>query len=96
MNSTIARFLLALVLLAPVAALAKDEQPPRPLSDGEVKRAIISESLSKYPGNCPCPYNLARNGSRCGKRSAYSQRPFCKKADGADSCFGRMVARPSS
>lgn len=24
-----------------------------------------------YPGNCACPYNHARNGSRCGGRSAY-------------------------
>ncbi|EOL1683639.1 hypothetical protein ACEY0D_RS26780, partial [Escherichia coli] len=26
-----------------------------------------------YPGNCACPYNHARNGSRCGGRSAYSR-----------------------
>lgn len=40
------------------------------LSDEQVKKAIIQESISNYPGNCPCPYNSARNGSRCGGRSA--------------------------
>ena len=34
---------------------------------------MIKESIDGYPGNCPCPYNTARNGSRCGKRSAYNR-----------------------
>ncbi|WP_432759813.1 hypothetical protein [Escherichia coli] len=29
--------------------------------------------IESYPGNCACPYNHARNGSRCGGRSAYSR-----------------------
>tara|TARA_B100001287_G_scaffold204589_1_gene173774 strand:- start:42 stop:305 length:264 start_codon:yes stop_codon:yes gene_type:complete len=43
------------------------------LSDDEIVKRIISESIMSYPGNCPCPYNRASNGSRCGKRSAYSR-----------------------
>ncbi len=35
---------------------------------------MIEESLSGYRGNCPCPDNLAANGSRCGGRSAYTKR----------------------
>ncbi|ANF81359.1 hypothetical protein A3K93_03560 [Acinetobacter sp. NCu2D-2] len=38
-----------------------------------IKQKIIKESIESYPGNCPCPYNTVRNGSRCGKRSAYNR-----------------------
>jgi hypothetical protein len=50
-------------------------------SDDEVKQLIIQESIASYPGNCPCPYNRAANGSNCGKRSAWSKAggysPIC-------------------
>lgn len=50
-------------------------------STSKIKQAIIKESISGYPGNCPCPYNTARNGSKCGKRSAWSRdggySPIC-------------------
>jgi hypothetical protein len=56
-----------------------------PMSDGDIKRAIIQQSLAAYPGPCPCPYNHARNGSSCGRRSAYSRpggySPVCYDAD---------------
>ena len=42
-------------------------------SDAQIKKEIIKESIESYPGNCACPYNHARNGSRCGGRSAYSR-----------------------
>lgn len=55
------------------------------LSDQQVKERIIRESIASYPGNCPCPYNKARNGSNCGKRSAYSKpggySPKCYVSD---------------
>ena len=55
------------------------------LSDAQVKKAIIKESIAQYPGNCPCPYNTARNGTSCGKRSAYSRpggyAPICYDRD---------------
>jgi len=54
-------------------------------SDAEIKKLIIAESISSYSGNCPCPYNTARNGSLCGKRSAYSRiggaSPICYEQD---------------
>ena len=57
-------------------------------TDEEVRKLIIRESISSYPGNCPCPYNRARNGSRCGKRSAYSRAggylPLCYSSDVTD------------
>ncbi|WP_039055951.1 hypothetical protein [Enterobacter sp. Bisph1] len=52
-----------------------------PLSDAQIKQAIIAESIASYPRSCACPYNRARNGSACGKRSAWSRAggyaPIC-------------------
>lgn len=64
--------------------LAAQDTPTKQVpSDDQVKEAIISESISDYPGNCPCPYNHASNGSKCGKRSAWSKpggyAPICYK-----------------
>jgi len=56
-----------------------------------IKQKIIKESIESYPGNCPCLYNTASNGSRCGKRSAYNRAggyaPLCYPEDVSD----RMV-----
>ena len=52
-----------------------------PLSDAQIKAAIIQESIAAYPGTCPCPYNVDRRGHSCGRRSAYSRpdgyAPIC-------------------
>jgi hypothetical protein len=59
--------------------------PAAALTDSEVRAAIIQESLSGYPGPCPCPYNTMRNGRACGGRSAYSRpggySPVCYVRD---------------
>lgn len=51
------------------------------LTDDQVKAQIIADSIASYPGRCPCPYNLAKNGSQCGGRSAWSRAggysPIC-------------------
>ena len=69
--------LLAVFFTIPVPA----KEPVNTLSDQKIKKRIIQESLASYPGNCPCPYNSARNGSRCGGRSAWSRAggysPIC-------------------
>ena len=56
-----------------------------PISDAEVNRAIIQQSSASYPRPCPCPYNRARNGSLCGRRSAYRRpggySPICYDKD---------------
>lgn len=58
------------------------------LSDADVRQEIIKRSIASYPGNCPCPYNHARDGSRCGKRSAWSRpggySPLCYPAEVSD------------
>ena len=41
----------------------------------------ITEYMASTGGNCPCPWNKAKNDSGCGKRSAYyrsgGHEPFC-------------------
>lgn len=69
---------------------ARAEKAPsrKRLTDGQIKKILIDESIADYEGNCPCPYSRASNGSRCGKRSAYSRpggaAPLCYPADVTD------------
>jgi len=53
-----------------------------------IRQIMINDSIARYQGNCPCPYNLTINGSRCGKRSAWSRyggySPLCYKSDISD------------
>jgi hypothetical protein len=55
------------------------------LSDRQIKSRMVQESISTYQGNCPCPFNFAKNGSKCGRRSAYSrpggETPLCYAKD---------------
>jgi hypothetical protein len=65
------RVLIVLMLVAPSAAAG---QPA--LSDQQIAARIVQESRDAYyrTGHpCACPDDLARNGSRCGGRSAYSR-----------------------
>lgn len=66
-------------------AWAGDGKPKR-LSDAQVKKVLIEESIAAYDGSCPCPYSRARNGSRCGRRSAYD-----REGGAAPLCFERDV-----
>lgn len=74
-------FIAALALLSAFAVAAKETR----LTDAAIAQILIEDSIASYPGNCPCPYNAARNGSRCGKRSAYNRAggysPLCFKED---------------
>lgn len=74
---------LSLVALAPETITAQ--------TVASVKRQMIQQSIERYPGSCPCPYSRARNGSRCGGRSAWSRpggyAPLCYGEDITD----RMV-----
>jgi hypothetical protein len=57
----------------------------RQMSDAQVRRAIVSDSIDSYPGPCACPYNVMRNRRACGRRSAYSRpggySPVCYPRD---------------
>ena len=74
---------IAAALIVGLAPSGADAKPK--LSDQAIKKRIIAESIASYPGNCPCPYNTARNGSQCGRRSAYSRAggyaPLCFPSD---------------
>lgn len=54
-------------------------------SDDQIRELIIEESIASYPGSCACPFNSARNGSSCGRRSAWSKQggyaPICYKKE---------------
>lgn len=80
------RILAIVALLLSSVAVAKE-----PLTDAQVREAIIKESVAAYLATghpCACPYNAARNGSRCGGRSAYSRpggaSPLCYPKDISD------------
>jgi hypothetical protein len=74
-------FIAALALLSAFTVNAKETR----LTDAAIAQILIEDSIAHYSGACPCPYNAARNGSRCGKRSAYSRpggySPLCFKED---------------
>lgn len=65
--------------------LESEQQPKKKLSDAQIKQILIDESIAAYSGSCPCPYSTARNGSHCGRRSAYSRaggaEPLCYPKD---------------
>ena len=65
--------------------LAEKGATEKRVSDAGIRRLLIDESIAAYDGNCPCPYSRARNGSRCGKRSAYNREggaaPLCYPND---------------
>ena len=83
---SIANILVCAALLG--TALGCAATPDQEKSNEQIKQAIIRESIAAYPGTCACPYNAARNGSRCGRRSAYSRpggyAPLCYPSDVTD------------
>ncbi len=79
------RSLLVVLALLSCGALSGSVDAKARLTDAQVKQRVIDASIDSYPGNCPCPYNSARNGSRCGRRSAYHRAggyaPLCYATD---------------
>lgn len=72
------------ITLAVLMGLGLPGSAPAQSAD-QIKREIIRQSIARYPGRCPCPYHTARNGSSCGRRSAYSRAggyaPLCYPED---------------
>jgi len=54
-------------------------------SVAQTRQRIIRQSIAAYPGPCPCPYSVMRNGRSCGGRSAWSRpggyAPKCYPSD---------------
>lgn len=73
------------LIIAVALALVVSPAAASQVSDAEIRQAIIKDSIAQYPGPCACPYNSARNGSSCGRRSAYSRpggySPLCYSRD---------------
>lgn len=82
MRVSVVLFLVA--SLCSAGTLARQAGP----TDDEIAQILIEESIDSYPGPCACPYNTARNGSSCGRRSAYSRQggysPLCYREDVSD------------
>jgi hypothetical protein len=67
------------------------------LSDDQIRKTLIQQSIAAYPGNCPCPYNVDRAGRQCGRRSAYSKQggysPLCYPTDVTPEMIARFRNR---
>ena len=68
------RHLLLLALYAVTVCWVAPVCAQQRLSDADVRKLMMQESLAGYRGTCPCPEFRAANGSKCGARSAYSKR----------------------
>jgi len=81
------RMLVAAIFFVSAVLYAED------LSDSENRQLLIQRSISSYSGSCPCPYNVMRNGRRCGGNSAYSKpggaEPLCYESDVSDEMVER-------
>jgi hypothetical protein len=78
------RALLCLVL----TALAFAQPVAKEITDAECASIIVQASRDAYYRTgrpCACPGDLARNGSRCGARSAHDKpggaSPYCYASD---------------
>jgi hypothetical protein len=72
------------IVLLPAVALAQSARS----TDQEIAAKIMQDSRAAYYATghpCACPEDRARNGSRCGGRSAYSRpggaSPKCYVSD---------------
>lgn len=65
-----ARVAFWLLLLLPIGAGLGNAQR---ISDDDIKKQMIQESIAGYSGACPCPESRKKNGARCGGSSAYSR-----------------------
>ena len=81
------RIALAFVILALVYGPASAQGAGK-LSDAQIATIIVQASRNAYYATghpCACPDDSARNGSRCGGRSAYSRpggaSPKCYQTD---------------
>ena len=72
---------------------------PSPLTGAEIRSILIRQSIARYSGSCPCPYNSDRAGRRCGRRSAYSRpggaSPLCYPSDVSDGAVEAYRRRPN-
>ena len=72
----------------------------QPMTDAQVRGALVTASLAGYRGACPCPYTVMRNGRRCGNNSAYSKpggaAPLCFPEDVTPAMIDAFRRQPTS
>ncbi|RRQ52284.1 hypothetical protein D7D48_05315 [Sphingorhabdus wooponensis] len=81
-------FTAIIIGICALAATASVTEARSRLSDAQIRQQIISASIASYPGSCACPYNSARNGSSCGRRSAWS-----RAGGAAPICYPEEISR---
>lgn len=88
---TISGILFASLILATSLVTAED------LTDDQIRKLLIQQSIAAYSGACPCPYNVMRNGRRCGGNSAHSKpggaEPLCYESDITDKMIEKYRSR---
>lgn len=79
------KIVVSLVMAISIFWVGASEAKTSKQSDDEIRQLIIEDSIASYPGVCACPFNAARNGSSCGRRSAWSKQggyaPVCYKKE---------------
>jgi hypothetical protein len=88
MHGNITKILRAFALAVLVTLSASATLAQVAPDDSQIRQQIIQQSVNAYLATghpCACPYNLARNGSSCGGRSANSRpggaAPICYPSD---------------
>ena len=81
----VCNFVILILSFCLPAAFARD------LTDADIRSEIVRSSIASYKATghpCACPYDSGRNGSSCGKRSAYTRpggaAPLCYPKDISD------------
>ena len=69
----ICAWMLAMPSLSATAEEQQQDDQSRYLSEADLWRMIIRDSINAYPHLCPCPYSPNRAGKACGDRSGYSR-----------------------
>ncbi|MCW3111277.1 MAG: hypothetical protein JWQ09_5783 [Segetibacter sp.] len=77
--------LLSILYLALTSLYLQAGNTTKQLTDDDIAKLIIQDSINHYPKQCACPYSLMKNGRLCGGRSAYSKpggaSPLCYRVD---------------
>ena len=79
------KIVVSLVMAISIFWVGASEAKTSKQSYDQIRQLIIEDSIASYPGVCACPFNAARNGSSCGRRSAWSKQggyaPVCYKKE---------------
>ncbi len=78
------REFIMVMLFLPVGSYADTDV--KPMTDGDIRDAIIRGMISDFQGECPCPYSRDKKNRICGENSEYF------KTDGGVTCYHRDIS----